>query len=94
MHNAKGIFNFYDGVIKGTTTLKYICKNTSVVILTEVFLYNLEIKYKKEGLEKGLKKGLISTAKKMLQRKMKISEIEEITGLSKEEIEKLAKENA
>ena len=52
-------------------------------------LLDLEIKYKNEGIRSNL----ISTTKKMLQRKMKISEIEEITGLSKEEIEKLAKEN-
>ena len=52
-------------------------------------LLDLEIQYKEEGLREGK----ISIANKMLQRKMKISDIEEITGLKKEQIEKLEKEN-
>ena len=43
---------------------------------------------KQEGRLQGRKENSISIAKKMLERKMKITEIEEITGLSKEEIEK------
>lgn len=41
--------------------------------------------------EEGMNQGILSTAKKMLKRNMEINEIQEITGLSKEEIEKLAK---
>ncbi len=56
-------------------------------------LLDLEIQYKEEGIKEGKLESLISIANKMLQRKMKISDIEEITGLKKEQIEKLAKEN-
>ena len=41
--------------------------------------------------QKGEKKKQIEIAKKMLQKNMKIEEIEEITGLSKEEIIKITK---
>jgi predicted transposase/invertase (TIGR01784 family) len=48
---------------------------------------------RKEGIEKGIEKGRkeekIEIAKKCLQKGMDISEIIELTGLSKEEIEKL-----
>lgn len=44
-----------------------------------------------KGIKEGIKEGILSTAKKMLKRNMEINEIQEITGLSKEEIEKLAK---
>ncbi len=40
---------------------------------------------------KGKKEGIISIAKKMIERKIATTEISEITGLSKEELEKLAK---
>lgn len=39
----------------------------------------------------GKEEGILSMAKKMLQRNMEIREIEEITGIPKEELEKLAK---
>ena len=52
-------------------------------------LLDLEIKSKNEGKLESL--SLI--AKKMLQKKMKISEIEEITGLSKEKIKEITTEN-
>lgn len=45
----------------------------------------------KEEYEKGVKQGIIETAKKLIQRNMEIKEIQDITGLSKEEIEKLVK---
>lgn len=49
----------------------------------------------KEGREKGIEKGIMQSVskitQKMLKRKMDINEIQEITGLSKEEIEKLAR---
>lgn len=63
--------------------------------LTKMLL-DLEIegeKREKRGKEKGKKEGIaetiMKTAKKMLEKKMEIRDIEEITGLSKEEIEKL-----
>ena len=43
----------------------------------------------KEGKKEGRKEGFIITAKKMLERNMKITEIKEITGLSIKEIENL-----
>lgn len=48
-------------------------------------------KGKKEGKREGITETIIKTAQKMLQKKMQIQDIEEITGLSKEEIEKLEK---
>ena len=41
------------------------------------------------GFEDGHASGLIEAAKKMLDKKMKIEDIIDITGLSKEEIRKL-----
>lgn len=69
------------------TTNKIIQKikgkeETSMSPLTKM-LFDLEIK--------GERKGIIKTAQKMLQKKMKMQDIEEITGLSKEEIKKLEK---
>ena len=49
-------------------------ENTRISVATE------------KGIEQGEKKKQIEIAKKMLQKNMQIGEIEEITGLSKEEI--------
>ncbi len=54
--------------------------------LTKMF-FDLEIKSEKKGERHGLRK----TAQKMLEKKIKIQDIEEITGLTREEIEKLEK---
>ena len=43
----------------------------------------------KQGEKKGVKKKQLEIAKKLLDKKMSVNEIAEITGLSKEEIEKL-----
>ena len=52
-----------------------------------------ELEYAKElGYTSGINKGIEKTAKNMLNKNMDISIISEITGLSKEEIQKL-KEN-
>lgn len=48
----------------------------------------------KEGIKNGFTQGVMETAKKLIQRNMEVKEIQEITGLSEEEIEKLAKSNA
>ena len=45
---------------------------------------------KKEGLIEGTLQGILKVAKNMLDRNMKIEEIQERTGLSKEEIKSLA----
>ena len=45
---------------------------------------------KKEGLIEGALQGILKVAKNMLDRNMEIEEIQEITGLSKEEIKSLA----
>ena len=42
-----------------------------------------------EGIEKGRKEGLIITAKNMKKNKFTTEQIAQITGLSKEEIEKI-----
>ena len=52
-------------------------------------LLDLKIKSEKEGSLKSL----LNVAKKMLDRNMETKEIEEITGLTKEEIEKLVMDN-
>ena len=44
-----------------------------------------------EGLRKGIKKGILNMAKKMIERKMEMKEIEEITGLTKKELQALVK---
>ena len=46
---------------------------------------------RKEGMEKGLKKARKEDAKKMLEKGISIDMVSEITGLSKEELEKLMK---
>ncbi len=48
-----------------------------------------EEKGEKRGVKRGIKQGIIQTAQKMLQRNMEISEIEEITGIKKEELENM-----
>ena len=52
-----------------------------------------KIEGKIEGEKQGSLKSLLSVAKKMLERNMETKEIEEITGLTKEEIEKLVMDN-
>ena len=42
-----------------------------------------------EGIKEGIRYNLRETAKKMLNKKMQIEDISEITGLSKSEIKKL-----
>ena len=49
--------------------------------------------FREEGREEGEKKGILSVALNMLKNKFKITDIETVTGLSKEEILKLKKEN-
>ena len=46
----------------------------------------------KEGFEQGINKGLEQTAKEMLKNNFTIEQIETITKLTKEEIERLKKE--
>lgn len=58
--------------------------------LTRMFL-DLEIKSERKGELKGIKETIRKTAQKMLQKNMEIQDIQEITGLTKEEIEKLEK---
>ena len=41
------------------------------------------------GYYKGIKEGMISVAKKLLQQKISIEVISKATGLTKEEIEKI-----
>ncbi len=52
-------------------------------------LLDLELKGKESGIVEGVMKTINKTAQKMLKKNMNIKDIEEITGLSKEEIEKL-----
>ena len=44
-----------------------------------------------EGLRKGRNEGILNLAKKMIERKMEMKEIEEITGLTKKELQNLVK---
>ena len=44
---------------------------------------------RKEARKEGRKEGILETAKKMIQRNMELNEIEEITGISKKEIENI-----
>ncbi len=54
-------------------------------------LFDLELKSEKRGEIRGITKTIKRTAEKMLQKNMKIQDIEEITGLTKEEIRKIEK---
>lgn len=58
-------------------------------------LFDLELKSEKRGEIRGERRGITKTikrtAEKMLQKNMKIQDIEEITGLTKEEIRKIEK---
>lgn len=46
----------------------------------------------KEGIKKGVEKTRKETAKKLVKKGMKIKEIEEITGLTKKDIEEIIKD--
>ena len=52
-------------------------------------LYNAEKRGEEKGLEKGIKEGIKQTAKAMKEKGIDINTISDVTGLSKEEIEKL-----
>ena len=56
---------------------------------TKSQLRTAEEKGLKKGLEEGIEKRNIEIAKKMLQKCIPLKEIAEITGLTKEEIEKI-----
>ena len=45
----------------------------------------------RKGRNEGIKKGILNMAKKMIERKMEMKEIEEITGLTKKELQNLVK---
>ncbi len=47
----------------------------------------------KQGRRQGRKEGIMETAKKMLQKKIKLETVMEITGLTKDEIMKLMTKN-
>ena len=58
-------------------------------ILKAEFNYNTSMyNMKQEGISEGKKEKQIEIAKKLLAKNMAIAEIQEITGLTKEEIEK------
>lgn len=86
----------YVGENEANKMLKEINKKEEVAMspLTRMFL-DLEIKSERKGEKKGELKGIKETirktAQKMLQKNMEIQDIQEITGLTKEEIEKLEK---
>ncbi len=48
---------------------------------------------KKEGKVNGRIEAMLETAQKLLERKMNIKDIQEITGISKEELENMQKTN-
>ena len=52
-------------------------------------LLDLELKGEERGIAKGIMQNINKTAQKMLRKNMNLKDIEEITGLSKEEIKKL-----
>ena len=55
----------------------------------EQMMYEARRDGKKEGIEQGAKEKELQIAKNMLKKGMNVSDIIEITGLTKEEIEKL-----
>ncbi len=54
-----------------------------------MFINTLKDSYYEDGLEKGKNEEKINIAKELLNKKYSLKEIEEITGLTKEEIDKL-----
>ncbi|MDR1219832.1 MAG: hypothetical protein LBK73_09520, partial [Treponema sp.] len=49
----------------------------------------LAAKWRNQGLQKGLEKGVLQMAKKMLGKRLPLELIEEITGLTAEQIRRL-----
>ena len=60
-------------------------------MFTEIFSYDQELidKGVKQGIEQGVEMKAIEMARKLISKSMTISDISEITGLSKEDIEQL-----
>jgi len=82
----KKIFRLFLGEEVITEMLKELEREEEISMSPATkMLLDLELK----GREKGIVEGIMQTAKKMIERNMKLKEIQEITGLSKEEIEKL-----
>ena len=50
-----------------------------------------EVRRIRKAEEKGVKEGILRTTKKMLEKNMKLEDIQEITGLSQKELENLVK---
>ncbi len=48
---------------------------------------------KQKGIQEGIKKGTVKIAKKLLKEKMDVNTIIKITGISKDEMQKIIKEN-
>ena len=63
--------------------------NTYIAEATEEGYNNGHEKGYNEGIKKGIEQKNIDVAKKMLDKSLDITTIEEITGLTKEEIMKL-----
>lgn len=84
----KHIITPYIGEKIANTMLKEINKKEEIAMspLTKMF-FDLERKSELKGIKETIRK----TAQKMLEKNIKIQDIEEITGLTKEEIEKLEK---
>jgi len=83
---TKKIFRLFLGKEVITEMLKELEREEEISMSPATkMLLDLELK----GREKGIVEGIMQTAKKMIERNMKLKEIQEITGLSKEEIEKL-----
>ncbi|MBI5206271.1 MAG: Rpn family recombination-promoting nuclease/putative transposase [Candidatus Firestonebacteria bacterium] len=59
-------------------------------MLTNV-IENMRIKYRKEGMQQGMQQGVFATAKNMFKKGFEEKVIEEVTGLSKEELKKIKK---
>ena len=54
-------------------------------------VFEVTVSYKEEGRKEGLKEGKMEVAFKMLDEGFEIEKIAELTGLDKNEIEKLKK---
>lgn len=79
----------YEKMIEGNEALQHLLSREE---LAEWDRNSMRAEAREEGLEEGRKEAKLETAKKLLEKGMDIEIIMEVTGLTKEEIEKLQKQ--
>lgn len=78
----------YIGAIVGISD-KFIDKEYILKLMERLKMTRVGIELRKEGIKEGIKEGKLEDANKMVRKGFSIDDIIEITGLRKDEIEKL-----